>query len=181
MTTIKYVEPAPRGLAKEPKLITITIHAYDMDKLHEIRKGQLFGVVIMGVIHFYFKDTGLLLIQSVISLKSVLEANLVKIHVFRQPAVGDLKRPWKVAGGIMSWGLNPIVEPKVDEGSATNVEKAKSEKAICRKAGMGVAWGWMTVSIQRNEASKSCAVIVDGHFSSRTIKTEAEDTVISLT
>lgn len=57
---------------------------------------------MMAVMHLYMKYTNPLLIQSIIPLKGVFEGNLVKIHLFGEPAVGDLKRPFKSAPGLMS-------------------------------------------------------------------------------
>jgi hypothetical protein len=102
MTTLKYVEPAPLGSSEEGKLVTTTIHAYDSTQLRSLFRGQLMGVAMMAFMHLYMKYTNPLLIQSIIPLKGALEANLVKIHVWGQPASGDLKRPFKAAAGFMS-------------------------------------------------------------------------------
>lgn len=102
MTTLKYVEPAPMGSAEEPKLVTTTIHSYDLSQLKALWKSQAMGIAMMGFMHLYMKYTNPLLIQSIIPLKSAFEGNLVKIHVFGQPAAGDLKRPFKAAAGFMS-------------------------------------------------------------------------------
>ncbi|KAK0625890.1 inorganic phosphate transporter Pho88 [Immersiella caudata] len=101
LTTLKYVEPAPMGSSEEGKLVTTTIHAYDVGQLKSLMRSQMMGVLMMGVMHFYFKYTNPLLIQSIIPLKGALEANLVKIHIWGQPAAGDLKRPFKAAAGFM--------------------------------------------------------------------------------
>ena len=102
MTTLKYVEPAPMGSSEEGKLVTTTVHAYDVGQLKTLMRSQGMGVLMMGVMHIYFKYTNPLLIQSIIPLKGALEANLTKIHVWGQPASGDLKRPFKQAAGFMS-------------------------------------------------------------------------------
>ncbi|KLU93201.1 inorganic phosphate transporter PHO88 [Magnaporthiopsis poae ATCC 64411] len=102
LTTLKYVEPAPVGSSEEPKLVTTTIHAYDLSKLKEALRSQAMGVGMMAVMHLYFKYTNPLLIQSIIPLKGALESNLAKIHIFGQPASGDLKRPFKQAQGLMA-------------------------------------------------------------------------------
>jgi len=102
LTTLKYVEPAAMGSAEEPKLVTTTVHAYDLQQLRALFKAQLMGVGMMGVMHLYMKYTNPLLIQSIIPLKGAFEGNLIKIHLFGQPAIGDLKRPFKAAGGFMS-------------------------------------------------------------------------------
>ena len=112
MTTLKYVEPTALGSTEEPKLITTTIHAYDTQQLRSLFKSQLMGVGMMAVMHIYFKYTNPLLIQSIIPLKSAFEGNLVKIHLFGQPANGPLKRPFKAAGGFMSALQGEVKEDK---------------------------------------------------------------------
>jgi hypothetical protein len=113
LTTLKYVEPAPMGSAEEPKLVTTTVHQYDVEQMKSLYKGQLMGVGMMAVMHLYMKYTNPLLIQSIIPLKSAFESNEVKIWLFGQPASGDLKRPFKAAAGLMS-GLSgaPVSDKK---------------------------------------------------------------------
>ncbi|KAK5651943.1 hypothetical protein OQA88_11485 [Cercophora sp. LCS_1] len=102
LTTLKYVEPAPMGSTEEGKLVTTTVHAYDSSQLKSLMRAQMTGVLMMGVMHLYFKYTNPLVIQSIIPLKGALESNLTKIHLWGQPAAGDLKRPFKQAAGFMS-------------------------------------------------------------------------------
>lgn len=129
MTTLKYVEPAPMGSAEEPKLVTTTIHSYDMSQLKSLWKSQAMGIAMMGFMHLYMKYTNPLLIQSLIPLKGAFEGNLVKIHVFGQPAAGDLKRPFKAAAGFMS-ALG---------GDAGGVASDKKTIEAAEKAGRGGA------------------------------------------
>lgn len=124
LTTLKYVEPPPMGSSEEPKLVTTTVHSYDLQQLRGLFKSQLMGVGMMAVMHIYFKYTNPLLIQSIIPLKGAFEGNLVKIHLFGQPAVGDLKRPWKAAGGLM--GMGGAGDPKADKKSIEQAERAGS-------------------------------------------------------
>lgn len=124
LTTLKYVEPPAMGSAEEPKLITTTVHSYDLQQLKGMYKSQLMGVGMMGIMHLYMKYTNPLLIQSIIPLKGAFEGNLVKIHLFGQPAVGDLKRPWKSAGGMM--GMGGGGDPKADKKSIEQAERAGS-------------------------------------------------------
>ncbi|KAK3356759.1 inorganic phosphate transporter Pho88 [Lasiosphaeria hispida] len=102
LTTLKYVEPAPMGSSEEGKLVTTTIHAYDVGQIKNLMRSQLMGVGMMGVMHIYFQYTNPLVIQSIIPLKGALESNMAKIYLFGQPAIGDLKRPFKAAAGFMS-------------------------------------------------------------------------------
>lgn len=100
------------GSTEEGKLVTTTVHAYDSAKLKEAFRGQAMGVAMMGFMHLYMKYTNPLLIQSIIPVKTALESNLVKIHVFGQPASGDLKRPFKAAGGLMGGMAGPAQSDK---------------------------------------------------------------------
>lgn len=102
MTTLKYVEPAPMGSTEEGKLVTTTIHAYDTAQLKQLFRSQMMGVGMMCFMHLYMKYTNPLLIQSIIPLKGAFENNLFKIHALGKPASGELKRPFKAAGGFMS-------------------------------------------------------------------------------
>ena len=124
LTTLKYVEPPPMGSAEEPKLITTTVHSYDLQQLKGMYKSQLMGVGMMAFMHLYMKYTNPLLIQSIIPLKGAFEGNLMKIHLFGQPAIGDLKRPWKSTGGMM--GMGGAGEPKADKKSIEQAERAGS-------------------------------------------------------
>jgi hypothetical protein len=90
------------GSTEEPKLVTTTVHQYDVEQMKTLYKGQLMGVGMMAFMHLYMKYTNPLLIQSIIPLKSAFEGNEVKIHLFGQTATGDLKRPFKAAAGFMS-------------------------------------------------------------------------------
>jgi hypothetical protein len=123
MTVLKYVEPPPMGSTEEPKAVTTTVHAYDLQQLRGLFKAQLMGVGMMAVMHLYFKYTNPLLIQSIIPLKGAFEGNLVKVHVLGQPATGDLKRPWKANAGFMG-ALQGQGEVKTDKKSIEAAEKA---------------------------------------------------------
>jgi len=122
MTVLKYVEPAPMGSTEDPKAVTTTIHAYDLQQLKALFKAQVMGVGMMAVMHIYFKYTNPLLIQSIIPLKGAFEGNLIKIHLFGQPAIGELKRPFKAAAGFM--GAMQGGEVKTDKKSVEAAEKS---------------------------------------------------------
>ncbi|KAG8526135.1 uncharacterized protein KY384_000128 [Bacidia gigantensis] len=125
LTTIKYVEPPPMGSSEEPKLVTTTVHSYDLQQLRSAFKSQLMGVGMMGVMHLYFKFTNPLLIQSIIPLKGAFEGNLAKIHLFGSPAIGDLKRPWKSGGGLAA-AMGGAPDVKSDKKSIEQAERAGS-------------------------------------------------------
>ncbi|KAF3034304.1 hypothetical protein E8E12_003081 [Didymella heteroderae] len=122
MTVVKYVEPAPMGSGEEPKFVATTVKAYDLQQLRALFKGQMMGVGMMAFMHLYMKYTNPLLIQSIIPLKGAFEGNLVKVHLFGQPATGELARPWKAAGGFM--GAMQGGEIKTDKKSIEAAERA---------------------------------------------------------
>lgn len=124
MTVLKYVEPAPMGSTEEPKAVTTTVHAYDIQQLRGLFKAQLMGVGMMAVMHLYFKYTNPLLIQSIIPLKGAFEGNLVKVHLLGHPASGDLKRPWKQNSGMMGMMGQGQGEVKTDKKSIEAAERA---------------------------------------------------------
>lgn len=121
MTTLKYLEPAPAGSGEEPKLVTTTIMEYDQQQLQAAYKQQLMGVGMMAFMHLYLKYTNPLLIQSILPLKGVFEGNIAKVHIFGKPASGELKRPWKAAGGFMGMGAGDV---KTDKASIEAAERA---------------------------------------------------------
>jgi hypothetical protein len=60
---------------------------------------------MMAVMHIYFKYTQPLFMQALMGLKGIYDAKIVAIHLFGKPAVGDLKRPFKAAGGMFGGAL----------------------------------------------------------------------------
>jgi len=123
LTTLKYVEQAQMGSGEEPKLVTTTIHKYDLDQVKALFKNQGMGIAMMAVMHLYFKYTNPLLIQSILPLKSAFEANEVKIHLLGNAAIGDLKRPFKAAQGLMS-AFGGAAAASQDKKSIEAAEKA---------------------------------------------------------
>lgn len=94
---------------------------YDQQQLTAAYKQQLMGMGMMGFMHLYMKYTNPLVIQSIIPLKGVFEGNIAKVHLFGKPAVGELKRPWKAAGGFMGMGAGEV---KTDKASIEAAERA---------------------------------------------------------
>jgi len=124
LTTLKYVEQPQMGSTEEPKLVTTTNHKYDVDQMKALYKAQLMGVGMMAVMHLYFKYTNPLIIQSIIPLKGAFEGNMAKIWLFGNPAVGDLKRPFKAAPGLMSSLQGGAAAPAQDKKSTAAAEKS---------------------------------------------------------
>lgn len=125
LTTMKYVEPAnPMGGNPEPKAVVTTVKEYDLQQIDSQIKGIFTSLAMMGVMHLYMKYTNPLVMQSVSSVKSALETNIVKIHLWGQPASGELKRPFKAAPGFLLAFTGGAGEVKTDKASIDAAEAA---------------------------------------------------------
>lgn len=125
LTTMKYVEPAnPMGGQAEPKAVVTTVKEYDLKQIDSQIKGIFTSLAMMGFMHLYMKYTNPLVMQSVSSVKSALETNIVKIHLWGTPASGDLKRPFKAAPGFFQALLGAAGDVKTDKASVEAAEAA---------------------------------------------------------
>lgn len=119
LTTLKYVQPSNPLGGEGEKLETTTVRDYDLKEIDSSIKSIYTGLAMMGFMHLYMKYTNPLFMQCISPIKTALEANEVKIHLFGKPAVGDLKRPFKAAslfGGSTG--------PKTDKQSIEEAERA---------------------------------------------------------
>lgn len=101
LTTLKYVKPANPMSGESESAVITTVKEYDLQQVDTLIKGLFQGWAMMGFMHLYMKYTNPLFMQSFSGFKSALESNIVKIHIFGQPASGDLKRPFKAAPGLL--------------------------------------------------------------------------------
>lgn len=125
LTTMKYVEPAsPMSGQAEAKAVVTTVKEYDLKQIDSQIKGIFTSLAMMGFMHLYMKYTNPLFMQSVSSVKSALETNIVKIHLWNKPASGDLKRPFKAAPGFLQALQGASSEVKTDKASVEAAEVA---------------------------------------------------------
>jgi hypothetical protein len=83
----------------------------------------------MAFLHGYMRYTQPLFIQGIMTLKSVLESNPAKLHIFGRKAEGDLQRPFKTAPGLMEGLTGNAGGPQTDAASIKAAEKAGAGKA----------------------------------------------------
>ncbi|CAG8441140.1 1583_t:CDS:2 [Ambispora gerdemannii] len=121
-TPLKYVEP-PKPFQQEPnKVVQTTYRDYDLEKVDELIKQTLMGVVIMSALHFYWNFTQPLFIQTILPVKNVLQNNVIRIHLLGHKAEGELKRPFK---NVSPFGaLAEAQQPATDKASIKKAEKA---------------------------------------------------------
>ncbi|EDR07119.1 PHO88-related membrane protein [Laccaria bicolor S238N-H82] len=122
-TVLKYVE-APPPMSQEPgNLVTTTVRDYDLSETSKLLRSVYLGIAMMGVMHFYLNFTQPLFIQALMGVKGLYDAKPVSIHLLGNPAVDDLKRPFKVASFF-----GPASGPLTDAASIAEAEKRASKK-----------------------------------------------------
>lgn len=120
LTTLKYMEqPSAFAADSEGKLITTTVHQYDLDQVNAAMKSALQGVGMMAFMHLYMKYTNPLIMQSVMPLKSAVEQKIVQIHLFNKPSTGDLKRPFKAPSMFGDLAGGAATDKKTVEAAET--------------------------------------------------------------
>ncbi|OBA23000.1 inorganic phosphate transport PHO88 [Metschnikowia bicuspidata var. bicuspidata NRRL YB-4993] len=124
LTTMKYVEPGNPMAGQEEKAVVTTVKEYDLKQIDSQIKSIFTSLAMMGFMHLYMKYTNPLVMQSVSSVKSALETNIVKIHLWGNPASGDLKRPFKAAPGLLLAFQGASGDIKTDKASVEAAETA---------------------------------------------------------
>ncbi|KAG4304254.1 hypothetical protein PORY_002435 [Pneumocystis oryctolagi] len=124
LTTLKYIKSAnPISGQTEEQLIVTTVKEYDTSELKKALKQSLIGFCMIAIMHLYFKFSQPLLVQSILPLKGVLESKIVQLHIWKKPATGELKRPFKKPPGL--FGISMDNNIKTDKKSIEDAEKAK--------------------------------------------------------
>ena len=99
MTILKGEESIANDTLETP---TTSIYNHDTQQWCSLIKNQLMSISMVAILHLYFKLPNPLLVQSIMTLKGALQSQLVLVHVFGKPAVGDLRRPWETSAGSSS-------------------------------------------------------------------------------
>lgn len=120
LTTLKYVKPANPMKGEAEQLEVTTVRDYDLVEIDGAIKSIYTGLAMMGFMHLYLKYTNPLFMQMISPIKSALEHNEVKIHLFGAVPVGDLKRPFSAPS---MFGAKPQ-GPKTDKKSVEAAERA---------------------------------------------------------
>ncbi|KAF7721097.1 hypothetical protein EC973_005415 [Apophysomyces ossiformis] len=124
-TPLRYVEPASTGWdgnETSDQLVNTTFMEYDTAEIKKTIKQTMTGVAIVTFLHLQFKYVQPLLLQSILGFKTFLMTKEARIHIWREKAIGDLRRPFRVEA---PFGMVPESrQPKVDKGSIKRAEKA---------------------------------------------------------
>ncbi|BGP20359.1 hypothetical protein JCM10213_002333 [Rhodosporidiobolus nylandii] len=104
LKVLKYTEPAKPMSGEGPTQVTTTNKDYDLAEVSKAIRGVLMGCLFMCFMHLYMQYTQPLFIQGITPLKSLYDSKILKIHLFNQPATGDLKRPFAAPPSMFNPG-----------------------------------------------------------------------------
>jgi len=125
LTVLKYVEPAAPLTQAPPKVVTTTVKEYDLSETAKTLRGVYIGVAMLAVMHFYFKFTQPLFVQSITGLKAVYEAKEVAIHIFGKKAEGELSRPFQAAPGMFGAPAGATTDAASIKAAEEELKKTK--------------------------------------------------------
>ncbi|CCK68600.1 Snd3p KNAG_0B01530 [Huiozyma naganishii CBS 8797] len=132
LTKLKIVKPKNAMKPNEPEQVEYTtVRDYDLTEIDSAIKSIFTGVAMMGFMHLYMKYTNPLFMQCINPIKSALEHNETKIHLFGNAATGELKRPFKTPSLLDGFMGKPATDaadaskPKIEEISSA--EGVKTE------------------------------------------------------
>ncbi|KAI7883377.1 inorganic phosphate transporter Pho88 [Mucor mucedo] len=94
-TVLTYNAPTkPMSGATAPETITTTVKDYDIDQLKQFIQSTMTSVLIISVMHFQFKFTQPLLMQSILPIKNLITHKEALIHLWGDAPEGPLARPF---------------------------------------------------------------------------------------
>jgi hypothetical protein len=85
-------------------------------------KQSLTGIGMIVFLHFQFKFIQPLLVQSILGFKTFFTTKQARLHIWGHPAVGDLKRPFRLEAPFGM--VDEKKQPRTDKGSIKKAEKA---------------------------------------------------------
>ncbi len=98
-TPLLYTDAAEQQAQEASPSKQMTVYAHDRNFLSALYKLPVKGFLVVALMHFYMKSTKPLLLQSVLPLKALWEADIFRVHVRGHAATGELQRPWKKRRG----------------------------------------------------------------------------------
>lgn len=94
-TSLTYDAPKKPGQAEgAPETITTTVRDYDVDQVKSFIQSTVTSILIISVMHWQFKFTQPLLMQSILPIKNLLTHKEALIHLWGDAPEGNLSRPF---------------------------------------------------------------------------------------
>ena len=104
VTEVSEADAAPAVLSEQhaqeaSQCKQMTVYTHDREFLLALYKLPLRGLLVVALMHFYMKSTKSLLLQTILPLKALWEADIFRVHVRGHATSGKLQRPWKKRKG----------------------------------------------------------------------------------
>lgn len=93
-TVLTYNAPSKPMSGAAPETITTTVRDYDVEQLKQFIQSTLTSILIISVMHFQFKFTQPLLMQSILPIKNLITHKEALIHLWGDAPEGPLARPF---------------------------------------------------------------------------------------
>lgn len=140
LTELKIVSPKNPMKPNEPqKIETTTVKDYDLKEIENAIKSLYSGMAMMVFMHMYLKFNNPLFMQCLNPIKSFLEHNETKIHLYGKPAVGPLKRPFKapsLLGSMLGVGAGADADGKEEKPKIEEITEEEEKKKDVVKEGV---------------------------------------------
>ncbi|EIE76021.1 hypothetical protein RO3G_00725 [Rhizopus delemar RA 99-880] len=115
-------QPAPSA----PETISTTIRDYDIDQVKQFIQSTVTSIFIISLMHWQFKFTQPLLMQSLMPIKNLLTHKEALIHLWGDAPEGNLARPFTAEnplGGLANmFGVGNDAAPAATSSAANNTE-----------------------------------------------------------
>ncbi|KAI9475923.1 MAG: inorganic phosphate transporter Pho88 [Benjaminiella poitrasii] len=111
-----------------PQTITTTVRDYDVDQVKQFIQSTFTSVIIISVMHFQFKFTQPLLMQSILPIKNLLTHKEALIHLWGDAPEGNLARPF-VADNPLGGLANLLGGGNSNDAAAANATTAATPAA----------------------------------------------------
>ncbi|KAI9275342.1 inorganic phosphate transporter Pho88 [Sporodiniella umbellata] len=126
-TVLTYTPPAKPSMNPTPvESVTTTVRDYDVDQLKQFVQSTVTSILIISLMHWQFKFTQPLFMQSLMPFKNLLVHKEALIHFWGDAAEGSLARPFKADnpfGGIANMLGMGETEPAPAQTPAASHEK----------------------------------------------------------
>lgn len=141
-TVLTYNAPAKSSLTggssgAAPETITTTVRDYDVDQIKQFIQSTMTSVLIISVMHFQFKFTQPLLMQSIMPIKNLITHKEALIHLWGDAPEAGLARPFVAEnplaaitgmfGGNTDTPADAAVAGTATVSTTDNADKSKKE------------------------------------------------------
>lgn len=108
LTPLRYTPQAKPSLtnpqpAAEGEMVTTTNMDYDVGQLKQFMQSTVSSIVMISAMHWYFKFTQPLVLQSILPIKNLLTHKVALIHLWGDAPEGALQRPFQVENPLASF------------------------------------------------------------------------------